>query len=78
MSTCTLLLLVTLSAPEIPGALPARPVALVGATIHPVSRAPIESAVIVFDRGKITAVGRDVDIPENAERIDVAGKQALV
>lgn len=51
------------------------PVALVNGTIHPVSSAAIEGGTIVFANGKITAVGKDVDVPDNAETIDLAGKQ---
>jgi imidazolonepropionase-like amidohydrolase len=63
-----------LASPEIPGAPSEKPVALVGGTIHPVSGATVESAVIVFDQGRITAVGRDVTIPAEATQIDVTGK----
>lgn len=34
-----------------------KPMALVGATIHPVSSGPIANGVIVFDKGVITAIG---------------------
>ncbi len=50
------------------------PIALVGGTVHPVSGPAIEGGVLVFDGGKIVAVGRDVTLPEGAEPIDVAGK----
>jgi imidazolonepropionase-like amidohydrolase len=58
----------------IPGVRQNGPVALVGGTIHPVSGPPIEGGTLVFEAGKITAVGADVEIPSNAERIDLAGK----
>lgn len=58
----------------IPGALPAEPVALVNATLHPVSAEPIQSATLVFERGKIVAMGASVEIPANATRIDMTGK----
>lgn len=60
--------------PEVPGKPQAGPIALVGGTIHPVTAAVVESGIIVFDGGKIVAVGQDVAIPENAVKIDVAGK----
>lgn len=60
--------------PEIPGKLQERPIALVGATVHPVSGAPIEKGVVLFDGGKIVAIGAEVAIPEKAVKIDVAGK----
>src|SRR5690606_10183063 len=33
----------------------------------------IEDATVLFDEGRITAVGRDIEIPADAERIDGAG-----
>ncbi|PZR75958.1 MAG: amidohydrolase, partial [Chthoniobacterales bacterium] len=40
-----------------------KPIALKGATIHPLSAADIPSGTIVFENGKITAVGADVPVP---------------
>lgn len=51
-----------------------RPVALVGGTVHPMTGPVIERGVLVFDRGKITAVGPDVPVPPDAEVIDVSGQ----
>src|SRR5438128_777250 len=58
-----------------PGAPQGRPVALVGGTIHLAKGGDIANGTIVFDRGKITAVGAGVEVPAGAERIDVTGKQ---
>ena len=52
----------------------AKPIAIKGATIHPVSGPDIPSGTIVFDNGKITAIGADAAIPAGAEVIDGAGK----
>ena len=52
----------------------AKPIVLKGATIHPVSGPEIPSGTIVFDKGKITAVGADVPTPEGAEVVDASGK----
>ncbi|MEX2175819.1 MAG: amidohydrolase family protein [Pirellulaceae bacterium] len=60
--------------PEIPGAPQKQPVALTGATIHPVSGPAIEQGTLVFAEGKIAAVGKDVKIPDGAEVIDLAGQ----
>jgi hypothetical protein len=51
-------------------------IAIVGATVHPVSRAPIENGVVVIRDGVIAAAGAaaDVQIPAGARRIDAAGK----
>ena len=59
---------------EIPAPPQTRPIALKGATIHPVSGPDIASGTIVFDHGKITAIGSDAAIPADAEVIDAAGK----
>lgn len=58
---------------QVPGPSQARPVALVGATVHPVSSPAVPGATVLFEAGRITAVGRDVAVPEGAERIDAAG-----
>jgi imidazolonepropionase-like amidohydrolase len=58
---------------QVPAPRQSRPIALVGATIHPISSAAIEGGTLVFANGVITALGRNVQIPANAERIDVSG-----
>ncbi|MGD9722997.1 MAG: amidohydrolase family protein [Pirellulales bacterium] len=62
------------ASPEVPGAAQQRPVALVGGTVHPVSGPAIDGGTVVFEGGKITAAGRDVTIPDDAERVDVKGQ----
>lgn len=62
------------AAPELPGKPQERPIALTGATVHPVSGPAIEGATVLFDRGKIVAIGRDVPLPGTAEGIDARGK----
>ena len=76
---CALVVLFSLVAaasanPEIPGAPQEKPIAIVGATIHPVSGPAIENGTVVFDKGKITAVGKDVMPPPDAEVIRLEGK----
>jgi imidazolonepropionase-like amidohydrolase len=63
-----------LASPEIPGAPQTGPIALVGGTVHPVSNPPIEGGTVLFDGGKLVAVGRDVQLAEKTVRIDVTGK----
>lgn len=58
----------------IPAPPQAKPIAIKGATIHPVSGPDIPSGTIVFDNGKITAIGADATIPSDAEVIDGTGK----
>ena len=73
-----LLVLVLVSASQasdnVPPPAQSKPIALKGATIHPISGPDIASGTIVFDKGKITALGPDVPVPAGAEVIDLAGK----
>lgn len=50
------------------------PIALVGGTVHPITSSPIENGTILFADGKISAVGREVVIPEGIKQFDVTGK----
>ena len=63
-----------LAHPEIPGAPQKQPIALTNATIHPVSGPVVEKGTLVFEGGKITALGTGVAVPAGAEVIDLAGK----
>lgn len=56
------------------GGLQAEMKALVGATVHPVSRASIENAVVLIDGRDIVAVGQGIEIPADAQQIDLTGK----
>src|SRR4051812_13905971 len=60
--------------PQVPGAPQKKPIALTNATIHPVSGPAIEKGTLVFDGGKITAIGTNIAVPETAETIDLGGK----
>ena len=51
-----------------------KPIALIGGTIHTVSGPVIENGMIVFDNGVIVAIGKEISIPPNADRVDVSGK----
>ena len=52
----------------------AQTIAITGGKVYPVSGPPIEGGTVVIVNGRITAVGRDVAIPADAQRIDAAGK----
>lgn len=52
----------------------AQDLAIVGATVHPVSGPAIENATVVVEGGRITAVGTEVAVPDGVRRIDGAGK----
>ena len=59
---------------QIPGAKQSRPVVIRGATVHLVSKPSIENCSVLFEDGKITAVSKEIAVPENATVIDAAGK----
>ncbi|MFL5615702.1 MAG: amidohydrolase family protein [Gemmatimonadaceae bacterium] len=67
--TRALLLPVLLAAP-----IGAQTVAITGGTVYPVSGAPIERGTVLMRDGRIVAVGADVSVPGDAQRIDATGK----
>jgi imidazolonepropionase-like amidohydrolase len=70
----TLLFCTSYASDPVPAQKQKRPIALVGGMIHTVSGDVIANGTIVFDKGKITAVGTTVSVPSDAERVDVSGK----
>ena len=50
------------------------PIAIVGGTVWTMDGLPIESGTVLFRDGKIVEVGRDIEIPGKARRIDATGK----
>jgi imidazolonepropionase-like amidohydrolase len=60
--------------PEIPAKPQDHPIVLTGGTIHPVSGPEIPNGMVLFDQGKIVAIGTDLRLPAGTERIDVTGK----
>lgn len=52
----------------------AQTIAITGGTIYPVSGPKIENGTVLISNGRITAVGRDVQIPDGATRVDARGK----
>ncbi|MDP1563661.1 MAG: amidohydrolase family protein [Pirellulaceae bacterium] len=58
----------------VPGRPQKSPIALVGGTVHPIQGPAIENATIIFDAGKIVAVGQGIEVPADAEVILVDGK----
>ena len=53
-----------------PGPPQERPLAIVDVAIHPIDAPVIERGTILFDQGRIVALGQEVEIPADAERID--------
>jgi imidazolonepropionase-like amidohydrolase len=62
---------------QVPAPRQDRPVALVGGTIHTITGESIANGTVVFEDGRITAVGLDVPIPPDAERVDVTGRHIV-
>ena len=52
----------------------AKPLALVGGTVHPVSGPAMEGATLLMQDGIILGVGMDLELPEGTEILDVSGK----
>jgi len=52
----------------------AQTIAITGGKVYPVSGPPIEGGTVIITAGKITAVGSNVPIPADAQRIDATGK----
>lgn len=59
--------------PEIPGAPQAQPIALTGGVIHPVSGGDLRDMTLLFDKGKIIAIGKDIPLPEGTQQIPLNG-----
>jgi imidazolonepropionase-like amidohydrolase len=55
-------------------AAPPHPLAIVGATVHPMTGEPIAGATVLVVDGKITGIGERLTIPAGAERVDATGK----
>lgn len=62
------------AATSVPGGAQQRAVALVGGTLHPVSAPDVLEGTLLFSDGRIVAMGKDVEVPADAQRVDVRGK----
>ena len=67
------LLLPLIASDQIPGAPQKDAIALTGVTLHPVSGAVIENATILFENGKITALGANLGMPKQGQVIRLDG-----
>lgn len=52
----------------------AQTIAITGGRVFPVSGPPIDNATVLMRDGKIVAVGANVNVPADAERVDATGK----
>jgi imidazolonepropionase-like amidohydrolase len=59
---------------QVPAPVQSRPIAYTGATIHTITGGVIRNGTILFEDGRITAIGTNVQVPTHAERIDATGK----
>ena len=59
---------------QVPGAPQTRPVVVRNATVHVVDGADIRNGDVLFEAGKITSVGKDVEVPKQTVEIDGSGK----
>src|SRR4051812_31938920 len=60
---------------EVPGAQQHGPVLLAGGDVYTVAGDVIRGGQVLFDQGKVVAVGKDVQAPSDVKRIDVSGKR---
>lgn len=74
---CVGFLVTVAASPEVPGPKQKQAIAIVGATVHPISGESIDGGIVLFDQGKIVAIGKDVEIPDGAQRIDASGKHVF-
>jgi len=65
---------ITFASPEVPGAKQTRPIALIGGTVHTLDGPDIARGVVLFNKGKIVAVGEKVSLPADVLKVDVTGK----
>ena len=61
-----------LAVPVLPAS--AQTIAITGGKVFPVSSAPIDNGTVLIRDGKIVAVGANVSVPADAQRIDATGK----
>ncbi|HEV2179455.1 MAG TPA: amidohydrolase family protein [Gemmatimonadaceae bacterium] len=54
--------------------LSAQTIAITGGKVYPVSGPPIENGTVLIKDGKIVAVGANVTVPADAEKVDASGK----
>ncbi|MEM7479076.1 MAG: amidohydrolase family protein [Planctomycetota bacterium] len=59
---------------QIPGKPQEKPIAIVGATIHPIAGETIERGVIVFEKGVIAGIGETATLPDGCVVVQADGK----
>ena len=66
--------LVVVALCAVASSLGAQTIAITGGKVYPVSGPPIEGGTVLIRNGRIAAVGKDIAIPSDAEKIDATGK----
>jgi hypothetical protein len=61
----------------IPGAPQTEPIALVGGKIFPISGPPIDNGTVLFDQGRIVAVGVNVKLPKTRGKWTCAASMCI-
>lgn len=64
---------VSLAHSELPGAKQTTPIVLENVTLHPVTSPPIANGKLLFQDGKIVALGTDIAAPDDALHVDLGG-----
>jgi len=59
---------------QTPEATPSKMLAIRGAKLYPGTGAPVDGAVVLIEKGRIVAAGKDVAIPPAAEIVEGSGK----
>lgn len=71
---CSLFAKEAFSHEQIPAKVQSQPIALVNAYIHTITNGDLENATLLFDKGKIVAIGKDLKFLANTKVIDLKGK----
>lgn len=59
---------------QIPGAPQTVPIVIEGGTIHVIDGPDIENGQVLFENGKITAVGKNLQLPDRTLQVNASGK----
>lgn len=59
---------------QVPGDKQQQPIVLQGGTLHTVTQGTLADTDLVFSNGKITAIGTNVNVPDDAQVVDISGQ----
>lgn len=75
LSACFLISVGAAASDMVPGKTQSRPILLQGGDLNTVSNGVMTSTDLLLQAGKISAIGKGLEVPDNAQVIDVSGKQ---